>query len=61
MPLVSSSTNQRHWISRILKFLLLKTLILELAFKEMTDSVTHSDSFRISVQSLWGLAIGARS
>lgn len=36
----------------------LKILILELAFKEMTDSVTHSDSFRITVQSLgagdWG-------
>lgn len=36
-----------------------KILILELAFKEMTGSVIHSDSFGITVQSLWGLEIGA--
>lgn len=36
-----------------------KLLILELAFKEMTGCVTHSDSFGITVKSLWGLEMGA--
>lgn len=36
-----------------------KILVLELAFKEMTGSVTHSDSFGITVQSPWGLGVGA--
>lgn len=35
-----------------------KILILELAFKEMTGSVIHSNSFGITVQSLWGLEMG---
>lgn len=35
-----------------------KLQILELAFKEMTGCVTHSDSFGITVKSLWGLEMG---